>query len=119
MNQVSRTGLGIVAVFLAATAHAQEQAAREFRECSDCPTMVGIPAGKFLMGSSPRESGRFDTEGPQHTVSIRAFALSKYPVSSAEFLAFLRETQYQPAPCNPILNLTWRVTGGHLAYPPL
>jgi formylglycine-generating enzyme required for sulfatase activity len=98
---------------------AQERKDREFQECHDCPIMVGVPAGKYVMGSPPQEAGRFDTEGPQHTVSIRAFALSKYPVTSEEFLKFLRETGYQPAPCNPTLNRTWHVLGPGLAYPPL
>src|ERR1700678_3425631 len=71
---------------------------REFSECPECPQMVGVPAGKFLMGSPAHEPGRFDSEGPQHVVAIKAFALAKYPVTSAEFLAFLEATGYQPQP---------------------
>jgi formylglycine-generating enzyme required for sulfatase activity len=67
--------------------------------------MVGIPAGTFTMGSPPSESGRFDSEGPQHSVSIKAFALGKFDVTSDEFLAFLRETGHQPASCNTILDM--------------
>lgn len=80
--------------------------------------MVGIPAGKFAMGSPASETGRFDAEGPQHYVGVRAFALGKYDVTTEEFLRFLRATGYQPAPCNPILNETWRSPGHGLAYPP-
>ena len=40
--------------------------------------MVAIPAGKFLMGSPAHEPGRFDSEGPQHVVTVKAFALGKY-----------------------------------------
>jgi formylglycine-generating enzyme required for sulfatase activity len=80
--------------------------------------MIGIPAGKFAMGSPAREAGRFDAEGPQHYVSIRAFAMSKYPVTSEEFLTFLRATGYQPKPCNPITDLQWQSPGKGLAYPP-
>jgi formylglycine-generating enzyme required for sulfatase activity len=79
-----------------------------FQECPECPPMVGIAAGKFLMGSPAREPGRFDSEGPQHAVTVKAFALAKYPVSSAEFLAFLNATGYQPQPCNSLLGLGWR-----------
>ena len=99
-------------------AGADTRAEREFQECADCPTMVGIPAGKFVMGSPATEHGRFDAEGPQHVVSVRAFALGKYEVTTAEFLTFLRETGYQPAPCNPILGLTWQTPHRGLAYPP-
>lgn len=91
---------------------------REFKECPDCPQMVGIPAGRFLMGSPAHEPGRFDSEGPQHAVALKAFALAKYPVTSDEFLAFLRATGYQPEPCNPMLLLGWKSPGRGLAYPP-
>jgi formylglycine-generating enzyme required for sulfatase activity len=39
-------------------------------------------------------------------------------VTSEEFLIFLRETGYQPAPCDPIIQLTWRSLGRGFAYPP-
>jgi formylglycine-generating enzyme required for sulfatase activity len=97
---------------------ADDRPEREFKECPDCPEMVGIPAGTFAMGSPAAEPGRFDAEGPQHYVSIRAFAIGKYDVTTEEFLRFLRATGYQPAPCNPILNETWRSPGKGLAYPP-
>jgi formylglycine-generating enzyme required for sulfatase activity len=91
---------------------------REFTECPQCSPMVAIPAGKFLMGSPAHEPGRFDSEGPQHVVTIRAFALAKYPVTSAEFLAFLNATGYQPQQCNPLLNLGWHQLGRGLAATP-
>jgi formylglycine-generating enzyme required for sulfatase activity len=103
---------------LCATAFADDRPEREFKECPECPEMVGIPAGQFAMGSPSKEAGRFDSEGPQHYVTVKAFALGKYDVSTEEFLRFLRETGYQPAPCNPILNETWRSPGRGLAYPP-
>jgi formylglycine-generating enzyme required for sulfatase activity len=98
---------------------AQERPEREFRECRDCPEMVAVPAGGFVMGSPAKESGRFDSEGPQHPVSVRAFALGKYDVTNEEFLTFLKQTGYQPAPCDSILGLTWRSPGHGMAYPPV
>ena len=121
-----RIGLSLFVVLVAAlfwagtnrTIAADEQNAREFQECADCPAMVGIPAGRFAMGSPANESGRFDSEGPQHYVTLRAFALGEYDVTSEQFLTFLRETGYQPKPCNDILNMVWRSPGNGLAYPP-
>jgi len=107
------TGFAVSVAALAA-----EQPGREFKECPNCPEMVGIPAGKFVMGSPRDEPGRFDNEGPQHVVKIKAFALGKYDVSSAEFLTFLKDTGYQPEPCNKILNMGWRVPSKGYAYPP-
>ena len=103
---------------LSPAANPQEKSEREFQECSDCPVMVGIPGGSFVMGSPDGEPGRFDTEGPLHRVSVRPFALGKYNVTGKEFLIFLKETGYQPAPCDPIQKLTWRSPGRGLAYPP-
>jgi formylglycine-generating enzyme required for sulfatase activity len=108
----------LLSVAFAFAARAQEHKDREFQECRDCPIMVGIPAGDFLMGSPAEEAGRFDTEGPLHRVTIKAFALGKYDVTSEQFLAFLRDTGYQPAPCNPILKMMWRSPGDGRAYPP-
>ena len=51
--------------------------------------------------------GRLDSEGPQHAVTVRAFALGKYDVTSEEFLIFLRETGYEPAQCDPRYGLGW------------
>lgn len=91
---------------------------REFKECPECPAMVGIPAGRFVMGSPANEPGRFDAEGPQHIVTVKAFAMAKTDVSSDEFLIFLRATGYRPKPCNAMLGLGWHVPGRGLAYAP-
>jgi formylglycine-generating enzyme required for sulfatase activity len=108
-------GAGLVVM---RAAQAGEAVDRAFRECPDCPEMVAIPAGKFVMGSPATERGRFDTEGPQHSVTLRAFAIGKYEVTTREFLTFLEETGYQPAPCDGVLGLSWRSPGRGRAYPP-
>ncbi|MBL8668307.1 MAG: SUMF1/EgtB/PvdO family nonheme iron enzyme [Rhodospirillales bacterium] len=94
------------------------RAGETFRDCSECPEMIAIPAGRFMMGSPEKEPGRFDAEGPQHAVSVRAFALGKYDVTEAEFLTFLRQTGYQPKPCDPLLDIGWRSPRPGLAYSP-
>ena len=86
-------------------ASATSAAPRQIKDCAECPAMVAVPGGKFMMGSPKWEPGRFDSEGPQHQVTIRPFALAITGVSDAEFLAFLRETGYQPALCDQILHL--------------
>jgi formylglycine-generating enzyme required for sulfatase activity len=42
----------------------------EMRDCPECPDMVLVPAGEFLMGSPPGQPGRDNNEGPQHKVTI-------------------------------------------------
>jgi formylglycine-generating enzyme required for sulfatase activity len=99
----------------AAAAGPEQQPAatgQAFRDCSDCPEMVMIPAGSFLMGWSDDETARdleaaapYDKptsvrpylafEHPQHSVSIsRSFLLGRYLVTRGEFAAFVRETGY-------------------------
>jgi formylglycine-generating enzyme required for sulfatase activity len=57
-----------------------------FRDCPDCPEMVVVPAGSFMMGSPASEPGHHDIEGPQRRVTIaRPFAVGKYEVTFAEW----------------------------------
>jgi len=63
------------------------KAGDEFPECKKgCPTMVVIPAGKFIMGSPESEKGRIENEGPQHDVTFaKPFAVGKFDVTFAEW----------------------------------
>ena len=59
----------------------------------DCPVMVVIPKGSFLMGSPEAEEGRADEEGPVHEVSIGyTLAVARYPVTRGEWRRYLAET---------------------------
>lgn len=74
-----------------------------FRDCSDCPEMVVIPAGQFTMGSTAAEKSwavgqgaspaSVSDEAPQHSVSLRSFALGKTDLTRGEYTAFVRETK--------------------------
>lgn len=57
------------------------------RDCDMCPEMVALPAGAFLMGSPADEPGRAGYEGPQHEVSVGAFALARTEVTHAQWQA--------------------------------
>jgi formylglycine-generating enzyme required for sulfatase activity len=61
-------------------------AGRAIKDCAECPELLEVPAGQFLMGSPTGEVGRDDDEGPQHTVTIaRPFAVGKYEVTFDEW----------------------------------
>lgn len=67
----------------------------EFQDCKDCPKMVVVPSGQFMMGSPKSERKRKKHEGPQHTVIFtKPIAIGKYEVALDEFEAFVRETKY-------------------------
>ena len=57
-----------------------------FKDCPECPEMVVIPSGSFMMGSPESERGRSSNEGPVHRVPVRQpFAIGKYEVTFAEW----------------------------------
>jgi formylglycine-generating enzyme required for sulfatase activity len=58
-----------------------------FRECAkDCPEMIVVPSGQFMMGSPEEEKGRAKNEGPRHKVTIaKPFAVSKFDVTFADW----------------------------------
>ena len=71
-------------------------------------TMVLIPPGEFLMGSTPEEQARLlekaeaaeheriPSEGPQHRVTItKPFRLSTHEVTRGQFRRFVEETGYK------------------------
>ncbi len=41
-----------------------------FQDCPDCPEMVVVPSGSFMMGSPEGEPERYSDVGPQHSVTI-------------------------------------------------
>jgi formylglycine-generating enzyme required for sulfatase activity len=70
-------------------------AAETFKDCSDCPEMVVVPAGSFIMGSPANEPQRGGDEGPQHPVTIaKPFAVEKFAVTVNQFAAFVADTGY-------------------------
>ena len=82
-----------------------------FRDCADCPEMVVVPSGSFMMGSPSSEEGREDDEGPVHRVTIGApFAVGVYEVTRGEFGRFVSSTGRSMG------NECWTVEGGEWEY---
>ncbi|MEH2398862.1 caspase, EACC1-associated type [Nostoc sp.] len=49
--------------------------------------MVAITDGKFLMGSLESEPERYNSESPQHPVTIQPFFMGKFPVTQSQWAA--------------------------------
>ena len=47
--------------------------------------MIVVPGGRFIMGSSEAEEGRFENEGPRRFVLIESFAVGVYEVTFEEW----------------------------------
>ncbi len=85
-----RVSLLLLALGVASQAPAAEPG-ETFTECRNCPTLVVIPAGEFLMGSPPEEPEREEDE-PQHHVTIsQPFALSTTPITWNQWEACVRD----------------------------
>ncbi len=75
--------------------------------------LIGIPGGKFLMGSPNEELEREKEESPQHQVSIRPFLLGKYPVTQAQWQAIMGSNPARFADFNvseskkPVERISW------------
>ncbi|QTC90160.1 formylglycine-generating enzyme family protein [Brevundimonas goettingensis] len=93
---VARSGLlpaGGVAIRLIAGSASTTDASGETRragetwkDCPNCPSMVAVPAGSFMMGSPATEPGRLGSEGPRHVVTIgQPFAMGRYEVTFEEY----------------------------------
>ncbi|MBW7864363.1 MAG: SUMF1/EgtB/PvdO family nonheme iron enzyme [Candidatus Hydrogenedentes bacterium] len=51
--------------------------------------MVWVPAGSFMMGRYSGELDSFDTEDPQHQVTVPGFWMGKYEVTQAQWKAVM------------------------------
>lgn len=106
---VTAMGAGAILAPITHYAEAQTQraiprldAGRVFRDCANCPEMIVVPAGSFIMGSPTSESGRHENEGPQRVVVIsQSFAVSKFEITKGQYAAFAKET------ARPALGNCW------------
>jgi formylglycine-generating enzyme required for sulfatase activity len=85
-----------------------------FRDGDDCPEMVVIPAGQFMIG-----------EGTQHKVTIaRPFAVGKYPVTFDEWDACVKAggIKYEPDDQGwgrgnrPVIKVSWEDAQAYVAW---
>ena len=96
------------------------------RDCPNCPEMVVIPAGTFMMGSPDSEVGRAANENPQHNVTIaKAFAVGKFAVTFDEWDACVAAggcNGYKPADeagrrgRHPVVNVSWDDAKSYVAW---
>ncbi len=59
------------------------------------PTLVDVPGGTYTIGSADDDPDAFDSEKPQHTVDLPAFAIGRWPVTNAEFACFMEAGGYK------------------------
>jgi formylglycine-generating enzyme required for sulfatase activity len=95
-----------------------------FKDCPDCPEMVIVPAGEFMIGSPANEESRESDEGPQHKVTIaKPFAVGKFELTFAEWDACTaaRGCQFKPEPDwgrgrQPAMRVSWDDAKEYVAW---
>ena len=89
---------------------------QEFQECKDCPRMIVVPGGSFMMGSPPDEESRASNENPQHKVTIaKPFGVGKFEVTFAEWDACVAAGGCKHKPNDhgwgrgkrPVIDVSW------------
>ncbi len=83
-----------------------------FRDCPECPELVVVPSGLFIMGSN----GTRKTEKPARRVNIaKPFAIGRYEITFKEWIACLNAGFCDVNPDDhkwgkrgrPVINITW------------
>ena len=95
-----------------------------FKDCADCPEMVVIPAGNFMMGSPVSEKQRDEDEGPPHPVTIpHPFALGTHEVTFDEYDLFalatgvkLPDDRKWGRGKRPVINVSWDDAQGYVVW---
>ena len=95
-----------------------------FKECDECPVMVVVPSGRFIMGSPDSEAGRFDNEGPQHPVAFpHQFAVGRYAVTFEEWDACVADMACEQRSDEgwgrgrrPAINVSWHDAKSYVAW---
>jgi formylglycine-generating enzyme required for sulfatase activity len=119
-------GLAVVALGLAAhpAGAAAFKPGQVFRDCPDCPEMVAIPPGSFVMGSTEEERRKFNVpalfdkmESPRHAVTItQPYAVGRFSITMEQWDACVADGGcggYRPDDGGfgrgrrPVINVDW------------
>ncbi|ALL14907.1 hypothetical protein AQ619_16895 [Caulobacter henricii] len=100
-------------------------AGQTVQDCPNCPSMIVVPAGTFLMGSTAAEEGRGRDEGPRHPVTFaNPFAVGRTEISFDEWNACVADNGCTQKPADggwgqgkqPVINVTWNDAMGYAAW---
>ena len=100
------------------------RAGTELKDCPKCPAMVVVPAGSFVMGYPPGDSGRFHQEGPVRTVAFaKPVAIGKFEVTFDEWDACAAEKQCPKVDDKgrgrgrrPVMYVSWDQAAGYARW---
>jgi formylglycine-generating enzyme required for sulfatase activity len=96
-----------------------------FKDCPECPEMVVVPVGSFMMGSPASERDHDKDEGPQRKVTIaRSIAVGKFEVKADEWDSCAAEGKCRSSGQipgrgkHPVVHVSWNdITNDYLPWP--
>jgi formylglycine-generating enzyme required for sulfatase activity len=134
MRLISKIAFAVIVLALAPTSLSfadpppdrRYEPGETFKDCPECPEMIVVPAGSFIMGSPESEEGRTRFEGPQHRVTFsRPFAVGKFSVTFDEWDACVADggcDHYKPSDANwgrgsrPVINVSWNDAQAYISW---
>ena len=117
--------LWLIGAVVSAVPVEARQVGEVFRDCDECPRMVVVPGGRFIMGSPETEEGRSHWEGPRRVVSIESFAAGVYEVTFAEWDAcawaggcggLIPEDNGRGRGDRPVANVNWEDAQAYVGW---
>jgi formylglycine-generating enzyme required for sulfatase activity len=115
-------GVLLVAAILGPAESSAKPAAdafKHFRDCENCPEMVVLPGGGYLMGATEEEFKGEDKyrimylgETPRHKVDVKIFAIAKFSVTRKQFGIFADETGFDGKGCTVFNGKKWIFDSG-------
>jgi formylglycine-generating enzyme required for sulfatase activity len=121
LRRLWAAAVAVVGLAAAAVAPAGgPKAGKVFKDCKDCPEMVVVPPGEFVMGRDGGETDRY--EGSPHKVTIGySFAVGRFELTYGQYRKFVEATGHKTAgtACNgyfvdkfiPIPGTSWADPG--------
>jgi len=109
MKSIHTLFLAYALIFVGKPALAEDS----FKDCSDCPEMIIVPGGRFLMGGISDPISNFTPEPneiPQHEVSVNAFSLGKFEVTQSLWLKIMNDNPSDYIDGNgylPVETVSW------------
>ncbi|RIK41575.1 MAG: hypothetical protein DCC55_11560, partial [Chloroflexi bacterium] len=91
------------------------------------PKLVVVPGDSFLMGR-PAAEGVPPEETGQHEIFLPTYSIGRYPVTVAEYLTFIEQTDYSPPKIwrgrnpprdkldHPVVDVSWYDTRAYCAW---
>ena len=93
--------MGVLLVFITSCASETEYVEEVLQDCEDCPELVLIAAGKFLMGAhrNDEQVTKWEHEASVTEIS-NDYYIGKYEITYAQFMKCVEESSCQYIPVN-------------------